>query len=76
MSSKATIILTEDGEHWYNETNSITDGCFDVELQIDAKNIIEIDTSKEYDDAIFITLKGNCELSKYINKLRNIELDK
>lgn len=76
MSSKGTILLTEDGEHWYNETNSETNGCFDVEIEIDKKNIIAVDTSYEYDDAIFITLKGDCELAEYINKLRNTEIDK
>lgn len=72
MSSKSTLILSEDNEHWYEETNSSR--CtrhgkfvgFDIVIEIDKKNIVDRDESSN--DIVF-TIKGDSDLAKRLSKL-------
>jgi len=71
MSSKASLILTNKNEHWYEETNKprYKDGKFegfDIEIEIDNDSIVEHDLCEE--EGLFVTLKGDSHLAKIISK--------
>lgn len=61
MSSKATIILTKDNEHVYNEC--IEYGPSATCIEISRKNVIEY---HEDDWDLFIVLKPDSELAQWI----------
>lgn len=65
MSTKASIILTKDNEHWYHET---LDGT--IEIEILKENII----GDIYDDghSISITIKHDCDLWRELSGLHKI----
>ena len=69
MSTKNTIILTEDNEHWYEDCNDR-----EITVGIDANNISNTELSE--DGSVTIHLKPNCHLSRIIIKaLSNIGED-
>ena len=72
MSTKSTIILSKDNEHWYDDCNAphYEDGKFkgnDVTIEIDHKNIVE---RYENEDGICIVLRGDCDLAIQLQKIR------
>lgn len=73
MSTKASIILTTDHEHWYEDTSSETNGAFDIEISIDIENIK--DSSFDY-EGLFVTIKGDSNLARYIRKMRGLKNDR
>lgn len=75
MSSKSSIILTEDNEHWYDECNERDNGHFRVYIEIDNKNIESMDILEPNDD-IVIGIRGDSELAQMIKLMRHIKKDK
>ena len=77
MSTKSSLILTNDNEHWYEETNEprYKDGKFegfDIEIEIDNKNLIEYNLDR--DEGMFITIKGDSHLAKILHQyLKNVD---
>lgn len=68
MSTKSSIILTNDNEHWYVELSQLDAmGEPDIILEFDKKNI-KIDTD-DSDDLILI-LKPGCELYNIIKRIK------
>lgn len=69
MSTKSSIILTKDNEHWYEEFSQIDPVTGDPEiiLEFDKKNI-EIDTDNNND--LILILKPGCELYQIIKRIR------
>lgn len=69
MSTKGSLILTNDNEHWYEETSQPQvdnngEFCgFDVVIEIDKKNIIDIVNDSEN---VIVTINGNTELAKIL----------
>jgi hypothetical protein len=63
MSTKSTIILTDDNEHWYHD-------CIDDELTLEfSKKNIRIETNDEDDLVISIT-NLDCEIYKVLSKIK------
>lgn len=60
MSSKGTIFLSKDDEHWYHETMDDT-----VELEINLENMDDF-WFDEATNSISITIKADCDLRRYI----------
>ena len=77
MSTKSSLILTNDNEHWFEETNKqrYKDGKFegfDIEIEIDNKNLIEYRLDK--DDGLFVTIRGDSHLAKILHEyLKNVD---
>lgn len=72
MSSKSTIILTEDDEHWYNDCSEVLQrkNFKDaITLEFNKKNIrIDLNDS----DSLVITITNpNCELYDLLNSLKS-----
>ena len=62
MSTKSTIILTDDNEHWYHD-------CTDNEITLEfSKKNIRIDANDDEDLVISIT-NLNSEIYKVLSKL-------
>lgn len=68
MSSKISIFLTEDNEHWYRDCD---DNTFVLEF---SKNNISI-LLNDGDDLV-IGIKPGTELYSYLKKIARIDLDK
>ena len=80
MSSRCSLILTDDNEHWYEETNSPRHDDnnkfigWDIEIEINDKNII--DSDNEFGSTT-LTIKGGSQLAKIIrHHLNNIDESK
>lgn len=78
MSTKSTIILTEDNEHWYNDCSEpltkltkIGEPYKDViTIEFD-KNNIRVDLDDE--DSLVISITNpNCDLYNIISKLKQL----
>jgi len=61
MSSKSSIFLTKDNEHWYHD-------CMDdsITIEIDKSNI-QSDYSDDKD--LIIEIKPDCDLWNYLSEL-------
>jgi len=72
MSSKSTIILTNDNEHWYDECNEpISDNKNAIVMEFDKKNI-RIDVND--DDSLVITLiNPDSEIYDFIEKAAKLK---
>ncbi len=70
MSSKSSIFLTNDGEHWYIETSEEDNEAYRVYIEIDSKNIKYFEKN---DDYILIGIRGNSHLAKTLKLCRNME---
>ncbi len=76
MSTRSSLILTDDNEHWYEETNSpnYKNGefqGFNVELEICIKNLVEHYIE---DERLYMTIKGDTHLAKILHKyLKDVE---
>jgi hypothetical protein len=80
MSTRSTLILTNDNEHWYKETNSPRYDDqdkfigWDVEIDINDKNIMWHD---EDDGSTSITIKGGSQIARIISHhLKNVDESK
>jgi len=77
MSTKGSLILNNDGEHWYEETLNprYKEGKFegfDVEIEISNEIIVDYELCKH--DGFSITIKGDSHLAKILAKyLRGID---
>ncbi len=58
MSTKCSLFLTEDNEHWYHD---VSDGNFNIE--IDKKNIIS-DYTKQNNGDVVLEIKEGSQLWK------------
>lgn len=73
MSSKSTILLTDDNEHWYNDCSEPLTGNNEkpykdvITLEFSKKNI-RIDLNDDEDLAISI-VNPNCEIYDVLSKL-------
>lgn len=78
MSTKSTIILSNDDEHWYSDCssprgtiNKITKANEfigdDITLEISKSNIVEKD---EDDNWVYITIRGDSDLAKRLHRLK------
>lgn len=72
MSSKSTIILSKDNEHWYDDCNEsrYKNGKFignDITIEINKSNIVD---RIENSDGICIVIKGDCDLAKQLHRLK------
>lgn len=72
MSTKSTIILSDDNEHWYDDCSQsrYKEGKFignDITLEIDKSNIVEKDEDCE---TLYIVIKGDCDLAKRLHRLK------
>ena len=76
MSTKATIFLTNDGDHWYEDTSTFSRTSthekynFNVHLQISKKDVVSFEY-REIEDTYFIEIDGDSELAKNIKNLKN-----
>lgn len=64
MSTKASIFLTNDNEHCYDETSAMDGKEFRLVLEMDKDNIV----SWSYDDSdgwVF-EIKGDSQLARYL----------
>jgi len=74
MSSRSTIILTNDNEHWYNDGSEPLTGInekpykYVITLEFSKKNI-RIDLNDE-DDLIISIVNPNCELYDLVDNIR------
>jgi len=71
MSTKSSLILTNNNEHWYEETNNprYKEGKFegfDIEIEIDNETIIKHELCD--DEGLFVTIKGDSNLAKILSK--------
>lgn len=77
MSTKSTIILSKDDEHWYSDCaaprgiiNKVTRATDyigdDITLEISKSNIVEKD---EDDNWVYITIKGDSDLARQLSGL-------
>ena len=67
MSSKGSIFLTSDNEHCYEETNEHDGDRFRIYLEIDPKNITEIDYDEE---GLLVGIRGDSEMANQLRKCR------
>lgn len=73
MSTKSSIILTNDNEHWYSDCSEYTEsGEFILTLEFSKENI-RIELNDDHD--LVISIIKDCELLQTIKKASN-ELDK
>lgn len=72
MSSKATIILTPENEHWYRETNEQDNGGARVYIEIDPVNIKSFEVSSR--DGIIIGIRGGSKLAKLIQTMQDEDI--
>lgn len=75
MSTKSSIILTNDNEHWYSDCSERLD--YDLHkdaivLEFSKKNI-RIDSNDDYDLTITI-INPDCEIYKLLSDLHKLEL--
>ena len=56
MSTKSTVLLTDDNEHWYFDCSSVPD---DIIIEIDKKNITILEDDE---DNLIISIKPNTSL--------------
>lgn len=63
MSTKSSILLTKDNEHWYYEC---TDESITIEI---SKENIQADYSDKQD--LVIEIKPNCDLWRYLMEIRS-----
>lgn len=67
MSTQATIFLTDDNEHCYQETNEYDGDEFRIYLEINEKNITYV---KHDEYGLVIGIKGDSQIAKEIAPLR------
>jgi hypothetical protein len=77
MSTKSTIILSKDNEHWYSDCaaprGKVVDGKVmeyygdDITLEIDKANIVEKDEDSNY---VYITIRGDSDLAKQLYRMK------
>jgi len=74
MSSKSTILLTNDNEHWYNDCSEPLTGIKDaITLEFSKKNI-RIDLN-DNEDLVISIINPNCEIYDVLSKLaKNLEI--
>lgn len=68
MSTKATILLTTDNEHWYEELNA----PHYEDTKTESAIVLEIDKQHKYgigDEGIRVVIEENTELYKELMKL-------
>lgn len=70
MSSKATIILTPENEHWYRETNENDNGENRVYIEIDPSNIKSFDSGSY---GLIVGIRGDSKLAKLIQTMQDDE---
>lgn len=74
MSSKSTIILTDDNEHWYSDCSEVLQrqNFKDaITLEFNKKNIrIDLNDS---DSLVITIINPNCELYDLLNNLKKQE---
>jgi hypothetical protein len=63
MSTKSTIYLSDDNEHWYTEHASASGK--DIVLEFDKANIEDVINGF---DALIVTVKGDSDLAMAIKK--------
>lgn len=76
MSTKSTIILSKDNEHWYSDCSAprgkIVNGQVaeyygdDITLEIDKSNIVDKD---EDSDTVYIVIRGDSDLARQLSAL-------
>lgn len=76
MSTKSTIILSKDNEHWYSDCSAprgkIVNGKVekyygdDITLEIDKANIVE---KVEDSDGMYIVIRGDSDLARKLSGL-------
>lgn len=76
MSTKSTIILSKDDEHWYSDCAAprgiiikgepIKHLGDDITLEISKSNIVEKD---EDDNWVYITIRGDSDLARQLHDL-------
>ncbi len=64
MSTKGSIFLTKDNEHWYHDCNDNS-----ITVEISRKNI-QAYYSDDNDDVV-IEIKEGCDLWNYLNEMRS-----
>lgn len=68
MSTKSTILLTNDNEHWYKDSSEIlSNGEASITLEFSKKNI-RIDLNDE-DDLIITITNPDSEIFKILSKI-------
>lgn len=67
MSTKSTIFLTKDNEHCYFEMLEDDNGHHRIYLEIDAKNIKDLEQMK--DGSLLIGLAGDSDLAEQFKKI-------
>jgi hypothetical protein len=68
MSTKASILLTRENEHWYEDcAEPLNDGNDAITLEFDKSNI-RIDCNDK-DDLIFTIINPDCDMYKVIKSL-------
>src|SRR5690606_19488723 len=73
MSSRSTILLTRDGEHWYNDCSEPLTGIDEkpyknvITLEFSKKNI-RIDLN-DNEDLVISIINPNCEIYDVLSKL-------
>lgn len=71
MSSKSTILITKDNEHWYTDCNEpLEDYKYAITLEFDKKNI-RVDANDE-DDLVITIINSKSEIYKAIEKLKGL----
>jgi len=71
MSTKASIILTDDDEHWYIETSEYdSDESNNIYIEINKENICYQDNELNDGDVV-IGIRGDCQLARIIKGLRD-----
>jgi len=75
MSTRTTIILTNDNEHWYNDGSEPLTGINEntykdvITLEFSKKNI-RIDLNDD-EDLVISIINPNCEIYEVFSKLAN-----
>ena len=73
MSTKSTILLTDDNEHWYNDRSEPLTGIYEkpykdvITLEFSKKNI-RIDLNDD-EDLVISIVNPNCETYDVLSKL-------
>ena len=69
MSTKSSIILTKDNEHWYEDCSEhLSENKDAIVLEFDKKNI-RIDVNDEY-DLVITLINPDSEIYDLISKLK------
>ena len=75
MSTKSTILLTDDNEHWYNDGSEPLTGVNEkpykdvITMEFSKKNI-RIDLNDD-EDLVISIVNPNCEIYDILSKLAN-----